>query len=466
MTDWKERLQDGRRVWYGGELVTRIAEHHAFRGTVETIGKLLEMQRGAWKRELTRDGAHLSFLVPATLDDLRCKARAYQIWADATFGMMSRLSEYSREIETGWYANRKELAAVIPHFEAKMERIYRNSRDRDLLSTAAAQDLQRNRSRSSVEVDAGQLRVVKKTAEGVIVRGAKTVATAAPYVDEFIITSFYKRSEAQRALANVFIIPANLPGVHIVCRESFASDDAVHAPLSARYDEMDAVLIFEDALIPWDLVLVAEDPEAAWKLHTDPVAVALSQHQTVVRLISKLRSVAAIAYGLAKSADVTGFLHVRNDLANLILQVETIEALLGTAQQTGDWHNGVFIPNRLYLGTARNLGTRFYAEGIAAIHRIGASGLLQAPASLKELDVHPEWREYFAASDGFDGTRRTLLNKLAWDFAGSSLGSRHELYERFYAGDPVRNFASYYNQHPKRQAYVEFALSILREENR
>ncbi len=466
MTDWKKRLQDGRRVWYGGELVTRIAEHHAFRGTVQTIEKLLNMQTGAWKRELTHEGAHLSFLVPASLEDLRRKEKAYKIWADATFGMMSRLSEYSREIETGWYANRKALGAVIPHFEAKIERIYRNSRDRDLLSTVAAQDLQRNRSRSNVEVDAGQLRVVKKTEEGVIVRGAKTVATAAPYVDELIITSFHKRSEAQRALANVFIIPANLPGVHIVCRESFASDDAVHDPLSALYDEMDAVLIFEDALIPWDLVLVAEDPDAAWKLHTDPVAVALSQHQTVVRLISKLQSVAAIAYGLAKSADVTGFLHVRNELANLIMQVETIEALLRTAQHTGERHNGVFIPNRLYLGTARNLGARYYAEGIAAIHQIGASGLLQTPASLEELEVHPEWREYFAASEGFNSTKRTLLNKLAWDFVGSSLGARHALYERFYSGDPVRNFANYYNQHPRQQAYMEFATSILREENR
>lgn len=461
MTSFKKRLQDGRSVWYAGELVTNIAEHHAFHGTVQTIERLLALQSGELKEELTSEGAHLSFLVPTEREDLLRKEKAYKIWADATFGIMSRLSEYSREIETGWYANRKHLATIIPHFDTKIERLYKNSRDSDLLSTAAAQDLQRNRSRATIEKENGQLRVIKKTEDGVIVRGAKTIATAAPYVDEYIISSFHKRSDTQQSLANTFLIPANLPGLQIICRESFANRDTVNAPLSARFDEMDAVLIFEDVLIPWEYVLVLENPDAAWKLQVDPVAAALSQHQTVVRLKSKLQSVAAIAYGLAKSADVTGFLNVQNDLANLIMQVETIEALLRTAQHTGELCNGIFIPNRQYLGTARNLGTRFYARGIEAIQQIGASGLLQTPATIEELESHPEWKEYFAASDEFDSTKRTLLSKLAWDFIGSPLGSRHALYERFYSGDPIRTYANYYNNHPKQQEYTQFATSIL-----
>ena len=204
-----------------------------------------------------------------------------------------------------------------------------------------------------------------------------------------------------------------------------------------------------------------EDPDAAWKLQLDPVSGALSQQQTVVRLISKLKSVASIAYGLAKSADVTNFLHVQNDIASLIMQVETIQALLRTAQHTGYMHNGIFIPNKQYLGTARNLGTTYYAKGIEVIQQIGASGLLQSPATTEELLVYPEWQSYFAASGEFDSTKRTLLSKLAWDFIGSPLGARHALYERFYSGDPIRTFANYYNNHPQQQAFVSFATSIL-----
>lgn len=466
MTNLSHRLNDGRSVWYAGNKVKNIAEHHAFKGTVETIEQLLSLQHGEKKEALTfltnqKKNAHLSFLVPENEEDLKKKQRAYEIWADETFGIMSRLSEYSREILTGWYGNRKQLAKTIPRIDEKLEKIYLHSRDNDLLSTAAAQDLQKNRSKSAIETENGQLRIVGKNSEGVIVRGAKTIATAAPYVDEYIISSFHKRSDSQASLANVFIIPVNLPGLQIICRAAFSNSDYVNSPLSARYDEMDAVLLFEDVLIPWEYVLVYEDPNAAWTLAQDPVSSALSQYQTVVRLISKLKSVASIAYGLAKEADITSFLHVQNYLAELFMQIETIQALLKTAQAKGSVYNGVFIPNKQYLSTARNLGVTYYPKGVEILQQIGASGLLQVPATVEELKKHPNWQNYFAGSNGSTGESRALLSKLAWDFIGSPLGSRHELYERFYAGDPIRTYANYYKQHINQQVYEDFAKSIL-----
>lgn len=456
MTAWLERLNAGRNVWYGTEKVEHLASHHAFKGTVATIEKLLTLSNEA----LYIEGRHASFHIPKNIEQLQKKQHAYEIWVDETFGMMSRLSEYSREIETGWYANRRQIATYIPHFEEKIIQRYNDSKEHELLSTAAAQDLQRKRSQSAVEVASGQLRIVKKTEEGVIVRGAKTIATAAPYVDEYIISSFHPRSAEQKSLANIFLIPANLAGLQIISRASFASDDKVNQPLSARFDEMDAVLLFEDVLIPWEYVLVHEDPEAAWKLQQDPVAGALSQHQTVVRLVRKLTAVAALANRLASEADITSFLHVQNELATLFSQIEVIKALLQTAQQTGQLINGVYLPNKQYLATARNLGTTYYPKAIEIIQKLSASGLLQAPATLELFDVHPEWHSYFegASLNGYD---RTLLNKVAWDLVGSQLGARHELYERFYSGDPVRTYANYYKQHTKKEAWQQFATSIL-----
>lgn len=460
MVTFLERLKDGRNVWYGKEKVTDLANHHAFKGTIATIDRLLQLQHTIYKDQLWLDGAHASFFVPKTLEQLQQKQQAYTIWANETFGMMSRLSEYSREIETGWYANRTHIETYIPHFSEKITARYEHSKSNDLLSTAAAQDLQWKRSQATIDVDSGQLRIVRKTSEGIIVRGAKTIATAAPYVDEYMISSFHKRSESQKVLANTFIVPANAEGLHIVCRASFASVDEHNEPLSARFDEMDAVLIFEDVLVPWEYVLVHEDPEAAFKLQQDPIASALSQHQTVVRLISKLTSVAALAERLASEADVTQFLHVQNELATLLMQVEVIQALLKTAQHTGKVVNGVFIPNTQYLATARNLGVVYYPKGIEIIQKISASGLLQAPATIDIFEAHPTWEHYFEGQT-LNGTDRTLLNKIAWDFIGSPFGSRHELYERFYSGDPVRTYASYYKQHTKKDDWRDFATSIL-----
>jgi 4-hydroxyphenylacetate 3-monooxygenase len=57
-------------------------------------------------------------------------------------------------------------------------------------------------------------------------------------------------------------------------------------------------------------------------------------------------------------------------------------------------------------------------------------------------------KEYFKGAT-IDAENRTKLFKLAWDLIGSPLGSRHELYERFYAGDPIRNIANQYNNYDK-----------------
>ena len=59
---------------------------------------------------------------------------------------------------------------------------------------------------------------------------------------------------------------------------------------------------------------------------------------------------------------------------------------------------------------------------------------------------------------------RTKLIKLAWDLIGNSLGSRHELYERFYSGDPVRTFAGQYHSYQDKKSLVDFAYQAIRRE--
>ena len=51
---------------------------------------------------------------------------------------------------------------------------------------------------------------------------------------------------------------------------------------------------------------------------------------------------------------------------------------------------------------------------------------------------------YFQSA-GADAERRIRLFRLAWDFLGSELGGRGELYERFYLSDSWRMTALAYN---------------------
>ncbi|MCG6197590.1 4-hydroxyphenylacetate 3-hydroxylase, partial [Anoxybacillus sp. LAT_38] len=77
----------------------------------------------------TGQPVNLAYLVPRSREELLQKQTAYDIWSERTFGMMSRLSDYSRSLLTGWYASRHVLGGGDGQFAEKIERYYRESRD-------------------------------------------------------------------------------------------------------------------------------------------------------------------------------------------------------------------------------------------------------------------------------------------------------------------------------------------------
>ncbi|WP_281996235.1 4-hydroxyphenylacetate 3-hydroxylase C-terminal domain-containing protein, partial [Bacillus thuringiensis] len=109
-----------------------------------------------------------------------------------------------------------------------------------------------------------------------------------------------------------------------------------------------------------------------------------------------------------------------------------------------------YLPNFKYIETARNLGSKYYPRAIEILQLIGAGGFIQLPSSSNDFQspIADLLKKYFKGTN-IDAEQRTKLFKLAWDIIGSPLGSRHELYERFYAGDPIRNTATQYVNYDK-----------------
>jgi 4-hydroxyphenylacetate 3-monooxygenase len=56
-------------------------------------------------------------------------------------------------------------------------------------------------------------------------------------------------------------------------------------------------------------------------------------------------------------------------------------------------------------------------------------------ADFKNPDIRPYLDKYVRGSNGYDAVNRVKVMKLLWDAIGSEFGSRHELYERNYAGN-------------------------------
>ena len=141
-------------------------------------------------------------------------------------------------------------------------RYYELMREHDLSTTHAIMNPQVDRSRPDAAAGAGEIALHKvgESAEGIVVRGARMLATLAPYADEISIYPGSPLRPEDTAYALCFALPMNTPGLKVVLRDSFAKPrPGFDYPLSSRFDEQDGMIIFDDVVVPWDRVFIDGD---------------------------------------------------------------------------------------------------------------------------------------------------------------------------------------------------------------
>jgi 4-hydroxyphenylacetate 3-monooxygenase len=451
------QIKGARNIWLDGKKVEKPAEHDAFRGTFETIKQLIKLiddGKVGFYDESVQQNVHKAFLIPQTREQLLEKREAYETWASKSYGMMSRLSDYAYTLITGYYIDREQLSVYDATFAEKISNYFELvKRERRLVTTAIA-DPQMDRSKPITEREAhALLRVVEKREDGVVVSGAKMIATGAPYVDDIIINTPYSKEDGQEQYANLFIVATDSPGLEIICRKSHAENDRELYPLASQFDEMDAVVIFDNVFIPNERIFIRGHAQGATAVHRHQQLNSLAHYQTVVRLAIKLKFVAGLATAIAKSIAVDTFLHVQQKLGELYMQVDTINGLLQAAETEGSVEGGVYKPSAVPLQVARHLGTQYYARAMSILKEIGAGGFTQLPSTaihrFEDERVEVLLHRYYegAATSAQD---KTALFRVGWELVGSEIGSRHDLYERFYTGDPLRIHALFLENYDKR----------------
>jgi anthranilate 3-monooxygenase (FAD)/4-hydroxyphenylacetate 3-monooxygenase len=100
---------------------------------------------------------------------------------------------------------------------------------------------------------------------------------------------------------------------------------------------------------------------------------------------------------------------------------------------------------------------------IEILQTLGAGGLLMMPSGADfDSPIGPLVERYYRGAAGMPAVDRVRLYKLAWDLAGDAFGMRQLQYERYYAGDPVRNGAATYLAYDKSEcrALLERALRL------
>ena len=145
------------------------------------------------------------------------------------------------------------------------------------------------------------MRKVCDTEHGIIVRGARILATLAPFADELAVYPARPMPEGGDKFAVSFCIPMETPGLKFLCRDSVAGTDNVFDhPLSSRFDEQDAFLIFDDVEVPRDRLFIDANVKVYNQTNTRSWHSNVMQ-QTMIRAATKLEFAWGLATALAEA---------------------------------------------------------------------------------------------------------------------------------------------------------------------
>jgi len=459
-------LQDQEReIWLRGERIKDVTTHPGLANGVRAIASLYDLQQDpALRDEMTyvsptsRERVGLSFVIPRTKQELERRGAMMLRWARTTCGMMGRSPDFMNVTFAAWAAAGDYFARGRPQFGQNMRRYYEYISEHDLTLTHSLINLQRSRTVSGMfNLEAGTaLQVVRETDAGIVVHGARILATLGPLADEIAVYSprVARHTETHSPFALNFAISCGTPGLKFLCRESFdLGRSHFEHPLGSRFEEMDCVVFFDDVLVPWERVFLLGDVDLLNGTATATHSMTHTAHQGAAKNIAKCEFVLGVALLMTKTLGNGHLPHSEERLGELMLYTELMKACMRAAEadaQLDEW--GVMCPAALPAESTRNLFMTAYPRMVEILQLLGSSSFMITPS---EADfsgpLAPEIEQYLA-TDTATARERVKLFRLAWDIAGSAFGSRQVLYERFFASDPLTRARALGALYPKDEA--------------
>lgn len=448
-----------RDVWINGEKIGDVTTHPAFSRIVRQLARLYDAQVDPATRDKltyvvpeTGDRAGMAFMPAKTTADLRRRREAYYHWASMNFGLMGRSPDFLNVSLLAFAEAREIFGRAGQRYADNVLKYYEYIRDNDLFLSHALITPQNDRTKSSAEHQNLHMRVVKETADGIYVQGARMVATLGAVADEMLMYCLpgIPESDADHALA--FAVKVSEPGVRQICREPYALDgqrsDFDH-PLSNNFEENDSLLIFNNVFVPWDRVFMYRDVTLNNALYNETALRNYTAHQTNTRALVKMQFAVGVAIAVARSIGADNFLHVQRMLGEALNGVEFLKSgLVRSEVECEPTAYGTVRPALAPLQALRTFLPTAYPKVVEIIQTVGAGGFMMMPSGadliVPELEKDPAL--YYRGAGGMASVDRVRLFKLAWDLAGEAFGTRLLQYERYYAGDPVRITASNYLQ--------------------
>jgi 4-hydroxyphenylacetate 3-monooxygenase oxygenase component len=463
-----------REIWVDGERIDDVTAHPKLKGGAESLAAMFDRQHKyaaecLYKDAETGEPTNVSHMIPRSKDELRHRHAGIVRLSEGSMGIMGRTPDYMNMKFAAFASAPKVWAGADGRNERGARNIVafqRRLAQADIsLTHTIIQPTTDKRTDSQILGNKVTVRKVGQTADGIIVRGGRVLATLAPYADEQTVYPGQPIPAGATDYALAFALPLDTPGLKFLCRDSAATPgaDPFDKPLSSRFDEQDAFCIFDDVLVPWDRIFIDGDVEIYNSMRQTGYAINMTT-QSTIRALTKLE----FAYGLAsRMAELIGdyspaTTEMLGELACYVrLTANAVELSLEKAWQRDD---GVWFPDGAALEPMRSMLPVWMPRVAEIITLIGSHNLLTTPsrAQLDDPKLRPLIDEMMGGADGAAADERAAVFRMAWDLVGSALGGRGFLYERFYLTSAARNkqmLHSRFFDRTRSQALVKDMLS-------
>jgi 4-hydroxyphenylacetate 3-monooxygenase oxygenase component len=442
-------LRDSREVWLGNERVTDPASHPALAGAAHAIAAVFDLQHAQPDACLmpdpeTGEAINVSHMIPRSRADLERRHVGLQAIAEYSVGLMGRTPDYVNVTYAG-FAGRCDEWSINGNDEGaeNLVRYQKHMARADLSLTHAIIHPTVDRAQGAVPLGLNRVALHKlaDTEHGILVRGVRVLATLAPFADEIAVYPAAPMPDANPAHALSFSIPMATPGLKFLCRDSVSVPGTrFDHPLSSRFDEQDAFVIFDNVEIPRDRVFIDGNLAVYNGILRSSWWPNIMQ-QAMIRAETKLTFAWGIATRMAEAINAS-LPPAQQMLGEIWTFAEFARAAIRAAEADSYEHgNGVWFPDAPPLIALRTSLPRWFPRVNEIIRELGSHNLLTTPTAAQFADpaLRPLLDEFVGGAAGVSAEQRARVFRLAWDFSGTALASRNEQYERSYLGSASRN---------------------------
>lgn len=453
--EYRESIKDGREVYIAGEKVKDVTTHPAFKPIVDVRAKIYDMQHSASTKEMmtykadNNEECAIALKLPRSQQDWWNKKKATDSMMNKVGGVVTRVGDETVGEMWSLYDAQSTLNEVNPEFADNIKHHINHVVINDPFHVTANTDPKGDRSKAPQAQDPDMLlRVVRETDRGIVVRGAK-FETAAPYANQAYTKPTIANWTADTKYSDYavgFICDLGSAGIKMICRDGFAGKNPLDYPIATKFDEVEALVIFNDVEIPWENVLFYRNTKAAMFIRS-----TLHRYSAFAYIQRNLK-VAELLIGTSiLNAQQTGTDNqpaVQERLAKLACYREGIDAhLISSIAMADKSPGGLVMPNQSLLYAGRVFACSQLYEMINIARELGGGQVCLTPSfdTFNHPETKPWLDKYYNINAQWPAEDRRKLLAYSRDLCNSDHAGHRLTFQEFAQSPRFAHLASVYH---------------------